>query len=105
MISIGTSSFPWATMTVNFIGSFVLALLVEAFAYFAPVSQEIRLLLVVGVLGSFTTFSTFSLDSISLIERGDIKQAALYIGGSVILCLTAFCLGLKLSRLLFKQML
>lgn len=102
MVFIGTHSFPWATLSVNIIGSFILACLVEAFAHYAPVSNEIRLLLIVGVLGSYTTFSTFTLDSIALIEKGDYKAVLFYALGSVILSLSAFVLGLKLCKLLFK---
>lgn len=103
MIAIGTHTLPWATLGVNVLGSFLLACLIEVFAHFAPVSNELRLLLVVGVLGAFTTFSTFSLDTISLLERGFFKQALFYVSASVILSLGAFILGLKLSRFIVSM--
>lgn len=102
MIFIGTHNFPWATLSVNVLGSFILACLVEVFAHYAPISNEVRLLLVVGLLGSYTTFSTFTIDSISLLEKGDYKAVILYAVGSVVLSLSAFVLGLKVCRALFK---
>lgn len=57
--------FPWGTWTVNLVGCFLIGLTVPLFGQLgAP--RELRLLLVVGFLGSFTTFSTYSLDTLSL---------------------------------------
>ncbi|MDH5749978.1 MAG: CrcB family protein [Rhodospirillales bacterium] len=50
------SVFPWATLSVNVIGSFVLGAVIEIMALVWSPSPEIRSMLVVGVLGAFTTF-------------------------------------------------
>jgi CrcB protein len=92
--------FPFGTLVVNVLGSFILGALTEIMALSWSVSQETRAFLVVGVLGSFTTFSTFSLDVVYLFERGQTASAAIYIAASVILAITAFLLGMKLLRLI-----
>ena len=93
-------SFPYGTIFVNVLGSFILGALMEIMALSWSVSQETRAFLVAGVLGSFTTFSTFSLDVVYLFERGETASAAIYITASVILAIAAFMLGMRLFRLL-----
>ncbi len=91
--------FPWSTLVVNVIGSFVLAVLIELMALKWNPSQEVRAMLVVGVLGAFTTFSTFSLDVVTLAHRNAWTPAMLYMVASVVLSVGAFLLGLRLARL------
>ena len=93
-------SFPYGTLVVNILGSFILGALTEIMALSWSVSQEVRAFMVVGVLGSFTTFSTFSLDVVYLFERGQTTSAAFYIAASVILAIAAFMLGLRVFRLI-----
>jgi CrcB protein len=90
--------FPWGTVTVNLVGSFVLGALIEISALHWSPSPEIRAFLVVGMLGAFTTFSTFSLDAYTLIERGQVGAAASYVGGSVVLCILGFWAGIAMLR-------
>ena len=77
--------FPFGTMAINVLGSFVMGLLVELFAFKFGMSQQWRLFLTTGVVGGFTTFSTFSLEAALLWERGHVLQAFLYVSGSVVL--------------------
>ncbi|MHB1103141.1 MAG: fluoride efflux transporter CrcB [Devosia sp.] len=94
------SSFPYATMLINVIGSLAMGVLVGLLAKTLPAWQnEARLFVAVGVLGGFTTFSAFSLDAITLIERGQWGQAILYALASVIVSIVALFLGLLLMRL------
>ena len=90
--------FPYGTMAVNILGSFLLGALVEIMAFVWTPSEEIRVFLVVGVLGAFTTFSTFSLDTVSLLQRHELGLAALYVAGSVIVSVGGFLAGLSLLR-------
>ncbi len=90
--------FPWATLGVNVIGSFLMGCSIAAFAHFWQPSEEVRLFLITGFLGAFTTFSTFSLDAVALWERGQMISAAGYISASVILSITALLLGMLLIR-------
>lgn len=89
--------FPFGTLIVNLLGSFIMGLLVGFFAYRAGlVPQHMRLFLTTGVLGGFTTFSAFSLDAALLIERHDYALAMTYIFGSVIASIVALFIGLAL---------
>lgn len=91
--------FPLATMLVNILGSVLMGVLIGLLARFMPPQQaELRLFLAVGVLGGFTTFSSFSLDTIALIERGDLIQAGAYVLLSVVVCLIGLYLGLLVTR-------
>lgn len=94
-------AFPWATITVNIVGSFIIGLLAELIARKVSAPAEMRLLLVVGFLGGFTTFSSFSLDTLALAERGAFLSAFAYVGASVVLSLSAAFGGLALGRSLF----
>lgn len=94
-----TLGFPLATLLVNIVGSLAMGLLIGWLARAMPSwAAEGRLFLAVGVLGGFTTFSSFSLDTIVLIERGDLWQAGLYVVLSVVVCLPALYLGLLMTR-------
>ena len=90
--------FPWGTLTVNVVGSFILGLLVEYLAQRWSATQEIRGFLAVGVMGGFTTFSTFSQDTALLLERGSLGPAFAYIAGSVLLSIGGMFAGLWLFR-------
>jgi len=96
-----TSSFPYGTMVVNILGSFLLGCLLAALSLNWSPSAEFRSLLQVGVLGAFTTFSTFSLDAYQQISRGDYLGTALYIGISVAIGILALISGVALVRQLF----
>jgi len=92
--------FPYGTLSVNIIGSLILGIFIEISALAWSPSHEIRTLVVVGVLGSFTTFSMFSLDVINLVTRGETISALIYIGSSVLFSIGAIWLGIMLTRLI-----
>jgi CrcB protein len=88
--------FPWATLTVNVLGSFLMGAAVAAMAKWG--GHRLAPFLVTGVLGGFTTFSAFSLDVSSLYERGEILAAAGYVTASVVLSVGALFAALWLFR-------
>lgn len=90
--------FPYATLSVNVIGSLAMGLLVGWLARQATPQENIRLFLAIGLFGGFTTFSSFSLDLFELLERRDVWQAAGYVLGSVLLAFGALLLGYTMSR-------
>jgi len=92
------TAFPFATLAVNVIGSFILGLLVELLALVWSPPQELRALIVVGVLGAFTTFSTFSMDVALQVERGEANWAMVYVVASVVLSIGGFFAGMHLVR-------
>ena len=93
-------NFPWATLTVNVVGSVAMGLLAGWLARQGSIAggEGWRLLLGVGVLGGFTTFSAFSLEFVALIERGALAQAALYVAASLVLGFAGLFAGLSLMR-------
>jgi CrcB protein len=88
------TTFPWATFTVNLLGSLAMGLLAGGFARLGTAGESWRLLIGVGLLGGFTTFSAFSLELMMLIERGQAAVALTYAAVSVIAGLTALYVGL-----------
>ena len=90
--------FPLGTMIVNVTGSFAMGALVAAMALYWNASQEARLFLAVGLLGSFTTFSTFSLDVYTLYERQAYGPLLIYAVGSFCLSIVGLVLGLAAVR-------
>ena len=92
----GHQDFPFAIITVNVIGSFLMGVFVVAAAHrglthFSP-------FVMTGLLGGFTTFSAFSLETVTLIERGAFGQATLYVVLSVGVSVAALMLGLFVTR-------
>ncbi len=90
--------FPYGTLTANVLGSFLLGVSIEIMALLWSPSPELRALLTVGLLGSFTTFSALSLDTLLLFEAGAPGQAALYALASVLLSLIGSFAGMRLAR-------
>lgn len=96
------ADWPYATFSINVLGSFLLGLLAGWLAFKgAEGSSQLRLLLGTGVLGGFTTFSAYSLETVLLIERGKIASAAGYALGSVAVGLAFVFLGLMIARRVF----
>ena len=89
--------FPWWTLSVNIAGSLMMGLLIGWLARSGG-SDQARLFLGVGVLGGFTTFSSFSMEVWTLFERGQMAQAAAYVGASVIIGIAACGVGMAMMR-------
>lgn len=88
-------TFPWGTVLVNVLGSFLIGLVA---ALTAPdgrllVGAHARQFIMLGVLGGFTTFSSFSLQTLNLLHAGEWGRALANVGASVVLCLVAVWLG------------
>jgi len=97
-------SFPYGTLTVNILGSFLIGLLTEALVLQRmALTNEYRSAILVGLFGSLTTFSTFSLETIYLIEQGNIVKTLLNILLNVCVCLLVVWIGLLLGRALFTH--
>lgn len=88
-------AFPWGTMFVNVVGSFVIGLVAAMTGpdsrFFASV--EIRQFVMTGILGGFTTFSSFSLQTLNLIQDGEWFYASANVMVTVALCLLGVWLG------------
>ena len=91
--------FPYGTLIVNIIGSFLIGAVYAALIERAALSEAWRAFLIIGLLGAFTTFSTFSFETVSLIQSGALIKAALNILLSVGLCVGLCWLGMLSGRL------
>jgi len=100
MLRLTGAAFPWGTLTVNVVGSFVMGLFIELLARRMGASNELRLLVATGVLGGFTTFSSFSLDVAVLWERGMAPAAFAYVLVSVVGSISALFAGLWVVRMI-----
>lgn len=88
-------TFPWGTLFVNVLGSFIIGFF---FLLTAPngrllVSSDLRIFVTVGICGGFTTFSSFSLQTLLLLRDGEWLLAGLNALGSLALCMVAVWLG------------
>jgi CrcB protein len=97
-------TFPWGTLAVNVVGSFVIGLFT---ALTGPegrilVAPDARIFVTVGFCGGFTTFSSFSIQTLSLMRSGELGAAGLNAALSLGLCLltvwAGFAVGLLVSR-------
>ncbi len=92
-------AFPYGTLVVNVLGCFFMGVLfVMLLSRFHNHAEYLRAALLIGLLGGFTTFSSFSLDTINLIENGELALAFLNIGISITLCLGATWIGMLWGR-------
>jgi CrcB protein len=96
-------TFPFGTLFVNTLGSFLIALIMGFLLTMAKannlLSEPLRLLLTVGFLGGFTTFSSFSMETLTLLRSGSVIVAIANIAANVILGLIAAILGLCLTSI------
>lgn len=91
-LAVSSSTFPYATLTVNVIGCFCIGLALPSAERAAALSPDLRLLLVVGFLGGFTTFSAFGYETLALLRSG-AGLALLNVAANVVLGLLAVLLG------------
>jgi CrcB protein len=97
-INISTrSTFPFGTLTVNIVGSFIIGIIIAA-ALEGDLNKSMRLLLATGFCGGFTTFSSFSYEFFSLLQHEQTGYAFLYAGTSFILGFIFVWLGFMLVK-------
>ncbi len=99
IVDASSNRFPYATLSVNVLGSFLMGVLFVVIVEKAMLPPEMRTLLMIGFLGALTTFSTFSLDALGLWQNGHLFMALLYALGTVVLCLAAISIAVWLTRL------
>lgn len=86
--------FPFATLIVNVIGSTIMGVLYSLLEQGILELPVYRTLIGIGFLGALTTFSTFSLDTLLLMQQGELVKALLNVVLNVVLCLAAAALGM-----------
>ena len=93
---VSSDGFPWATLAVNIVGSFLMGAVAIGLAE-QVISKDLALLLGTGLLGGLTTMSAFSVETIQLMENQQTGLALSYIGTTMLLCPLVALLGWKLS--------
>ncbi|MFH1645143.1 MAG: fluoride efflux transporter CrcB [Candidatus Omnitrophota bacterium] len=94
-----TGKFPWGTLMINLSGSLLIGF-IWGICESRVVSHNLKLLIIIGLLGSFTTFSTFSLENFHLLRDGHYPIALLNIAVSFILGIALVVSGFQLSKIL-----
>ena len=94
------TDFPYGILLVNVAGSFAIGIVFILLVERSLLPTFWGAGLMVGFLGAFTTFSAFSLQALGLLESGRFLAAAIYIAGSVIICILAAALGMLIARLI-----
>jgi fluoride exporter len=84
----------WGTLAINVVGSF----LIGVAAGWNSTHDAVRLFVMVGILGGFTTFSAFSLQTLELLQKGDVTLGLANVALSIVLCLLGVWLGYLAGR-------
>ena len=96
MLAANEFNFPFATLLANFISCIILGYLF-GLALKSGINDNQKLLWITGFCGGFSTFSTFSLETFVLFEGGNTEYAFLNIAASLLICLVAIFIGIKIS--------
>jgi len=88
------SSFPYGTLTVNVIGSYLIGLIMHVSLETSAIPPIVRIFLTTGVMGGLTTYSTFNYETLQLANEGDWRFAIGNVAATVLVCLAAGVVGL-----------
>lgn len=95
---VGPRAFPYATLIVNLIGSFLIALILEVSLRVSSFPPHLRLGLTTGFMGGLTTYSSFNYETTALASQGATVRVLLNVGGTLIGCALAGLAGIWLAR-------
>ncbi|KMO85616.1 chromosome condensation protein CrcB [Megasphaera cerevisiae DSM 20462] len=97
----GGISFPYGTILVNTIGSFLIGMLMMYFESQTQLSPAVKLFIITGIIGGFTTFSTFNMEFLTLIRGNAMSLGVLYGGLNIVGGFICCWIGIVLGELLF----
>jgi CrcB protein len=95
------TNFPVATLIVNLVGCFLIAVVLQASLLVTGFSPDLRVVLTTGFMGGLTTYSAFNFETTTLWLTGARRAALLNFGLTTVGCVCAGMLGLLLARRLF----
>jgi len=95
------SAFPYGTIAINTLGSFLIVIIMHASISKGLVSADARLFLTTGMMGGFTTYSTFNYETIRFFQDGSALLGGVNVAVTVTSCLIAGGLGVATARWLF----
>jgi len=103
LVSLGAArlfgpGFPYGTLTVNVVGSFLIALIMQIGLRTEALTPVMRITLTTGFLGGFTTYSAFNYESLDLMSRGAWRLAFTNLAATLLSCLVAGMLGFRVAR-------
>ena len=96
------TSFPYATLIVNVVGCFLIAVTMQAATSIATFSPNLRLAITTGFLGGLTTYSTFGYETTKLVQDGARGAALVNFVVTTVACFAAVLLGLALTRVVLR---
>jgi CrcB protein len=99
---VGTA-FPYGTLIVNSVGSFLIAFIMHAAGSTDLITPNLRAMLTTGVMGGFTTYSTFNYETSEYLREGAWLMATANVFLTVGICLVAGFAGLAVARLMFGR--
>ena len=96
-------TFPWGTLIVNLVGSFLIAFVLELALRVKTLSPNLVLGMTTGFMGGFTTYSAFNFQTTALAMNGAMARAVINVVATLVGCVVAGLLGLLLARALVPR--
>lgn len=93
------TSFPYATLTVNILGSVLIGFIYGYFESKNLINNELKLFLTIGICGGFTTFSAFAYENFTLLREGNLLYFGLYALSSIFFGIAAIIVGYSLTKM------